>query len=182
MKFSKKYKVAIGLAFIWLAFVVLVLIQITGIKSMFTVYVFSEVKGQVVSGGKPVAGATLERTYDWSWGNQQGRDETKTDANGEFAFPPIKKIMILGSLLPHQPYIKQWILIKVEDKIHEAWEARKQDYALHGEIIIFDNGKPRYYPMDLYCDIQTEPTFQKCGSHGDYYGLASLRSLSQLSQ
>ena len=87
--------------------------------------------------------------------------------------------MILGSLFPHQPYIRQLILIKVEDKIYKAWGARKKDYALNGEITIFDNGKPRYYPMDLYCDIQTEPTFQKCGSYDKYHGIASLRSLSQ---
>jgi hypothetical protein len=169
----KKYKVVIGLVFIGLA-----LILTTKAKSMFTVYVFSEVKGQVVSGGKPIAGATLGRFYDWGWGHKQGQDETKTDANGDFTFPPIKKNMILGSLLPHQPHIRQLILIKIDDKIYKAWGASKWNYALHGEIVEFEGDGSKYYPMDLYCDVQMEPTFQKCGNHGEYHGLALLRHIA----
>ena len=86
--------------------------------------------------------------------------------------------MILGSLLPHEPFIWQEILIKIEDNSYEAWITDKRNYALHGEIVEFEGDHNKYHPMILYCDIQVEPKQQKCG-YRNYYGIASLRSLSQ---
>lgn len=171
MALSNTQKTAIGLALVALA---LALTIGAKSKSMFTVYVFSDVKGQVVDGGKPIVRATIVRSYDWRWGNKKGQDETTTDANGEFAFPPIKKIMLLGSVLPHEPYIEQLITIKVGDKPYKAWSADKRNYALFGEIVEFYSDKKAYKPMDLYCDIEVEPKRQKRG-YSDYYGIAVLK-------
>jgi len=43
---------------------------------------FSAVKGVVLDHGKPVEGATIERSYKWMWNDQVGVDKTVTDAQG----------------------------------------------------------------------------------------------------
>jgi uncharacterized GH25 family protein len=65
---------------------------------MLRLCLFSPVKGVVLHNGQPVAGAVIERSYDWAWKNQKDRDETTTDQNGEFCLPAIYRTMILGSV------------------------------------------------------------------------------------
>jgi hypothetical protein len=144
-----------------------VLILSTKAFGMFEVCLFSPVKGKVVLKGQPVVGAVIERSYDWAWKNQKGRDETKTDQNGEFSFPAIYGTMILGSVLPHEPSINQEILIKVDGKSYGAWYAFKREYAEYGELGGALNGQP----IDLLCDLEKKVT-----NHGEYGGIGELRT------
>jgi len=123
----------------------LALLFSTESMAMFDYYIFSEVRGVVVSNGKPVVGARLERSYSWSWKNRKGQDETVTNDKGEFYFPEITGFAWLG-WLPHEPVIRQNIQIKYEGKSYEAWFYFKRDYDRNGEL----GGKP----LDLYCSLQ----------------------------
>jgi hypothetical protein len=117
---------------------------------MFKVWLFSPVKGHVVLKGKPVAGAVIERSYDWAWKNQKGHDQTTTDQNGEFSLPAIYGTMILGSVFPHEPSINQEILVEFEGKSYGAWYAFKREYTEYGELGGSLNGQP----IDLLCDLE----------------------------
>jgi len=144
---------------------------------MFKVCLFSPVKGKVVLKGQPVVGAVIERSYDWAWKNQKGRDETTTDQNGEFTFPAIYGTMVLGSVLPHDPVIDQTILINHVGKSYQAWRSAKRNYDEYGELSISKslgkgpglNGKP----INLDCNLDAEVTNH--GGVGGYGGIAQLR-------
>ena len=136
---------------------------------MFKVCLFSPVKGKVVLNGQPVVGAVIERSYDWAWKNQKGRDETTTDQHGEFSLPAIYGTMILGKVAPHEPSINQEILIKFDGKSFGAWYTFKRDYAEYGELGGALNGQP----IDLLCDLE-----KKITNHGEYGGIGELGSPS----
>ena len=138
---------------------------------MFKVCLFSPVKGNVVLKGKPVAGAVIERSYDWAWKNQKGHDQTTTDQNGEFSLPAIYGTMILGSVLPHEPFIDQTILIKQDGKIYQAWCTDKRNYEEFGELAGMLKGKP----LNLMCDLEAELKNHDFRTYGQYGGIAELR-------
>ena len=140
---------------------------------MFKVCLFSPVKGKVVLKGQPVVGAVIQRSYDWAWKNQQGRDETTTDQNGEFSLPAIYGTMILGSALPHEPYIDQTVLIYYDEKSYKAWRSSKRTYDEYGELAASGilgglNGKP----ISLLCDL--EMPVKNHGGGGGFGGIAEL--------
>ena len=138
---------------------------------MFKVCLFSPVKGKVVLNGQPVVGATIERSYDWAWKNQKGRDETTTDQNGEFSLPAINGTMVLGSVLPHEPVIEQTINIQYQEKTHEAWYFHKGEYSENGEL----RGKL----LCLLCDLAVEPKKQGEGML-KYFGMAGIHLDAEL--
>lgn len=107
-------------------------------------YLFSEVKGVVVHNGEPVAGAVVEQSYRRD--DEQGRAETKTDAQGQFRFAAVIKQSLLASIRPHQPLIHQSLLIKHEGTTYKAWLYDKLNYAENGEL----DGKP----ISLYCSLE----------------------------
>ena len=117
---------------------------------MGTMVLFSAVQGKVLDRGKPVAGARIERKYKWGWNSQMGTDSTTTDASGEFTVPMIERRSLLGSLLPHEPWIDQTVLIHHDSKTYEAWVSVKRDY---------DNGSEvRGRPFVLTCRLEATPT------------------------
>lgn len=136
------------------------------ISGMFKVCLFSPVKGKVIYKGQPVAGAVIERRYDWAWGNKQGTDQTTTDQNGEFSLPAIHGTMILGQVAPHEPSINQEIFIKADGKSYGAWFSFKRNYEDFGELRGTLNGRP----IDLLCDLEKPVT-----NHGEYGGIAERR-------
>jgi hypothetical protein len=138
----------------------------TNAFGMFKVCLFSPVKGKVVLKGQPVVGAVIERSYDWAWKKQKGRDETTTDQNGEFSLPAIYGTMVLGSVLPHEPVIDQTINIQYQGKTYEAWYFHKGEYSEHGEL----SGRP----LNLLCDLGVEPTKRGQGMV-KYFGIAELK-------
>jgi len=141
----------------------LVLFFFMGVNdAMANMYLFSEVTGVVVKGGKPVHDAEVEQEYRWAWKDEVGVKQVNTDAEGKFHFPTIVKNSFLGSLLPHEPMVRQTILIKHAGNVYKAWMFDKGNYQDNGEL----NGKT----ISLYCDLD-EPMSHK----GDVYGICQLR-------
>lgn len=117
--------------------------------AMAKMVLFSAVQGRVLLAGKPVAGATLERSFHWAWKSEDGSDSTSTNAAGEFSLPVIERSSFLGSLLPHEPVIKQSILIQHGGKSYKAWMSFKRDYDSNSE----NQGKP----IKVTCNLDAEP-------------------------
>lgn len=113
---------------------------------------FSAVQGVVTDHGKPVAGATLERTFKWAWKGETGVDRVQTDAEGRFHFASIWRSSFLGGLLPHEPSVEQEISISAGGKSYTAWQFIRTGYAENGELF----GKP----ISLRCDLASEPRKQ----------------------
>lgn len=122
---------------------------------------FSAVRGTVLQDGKPVSGAAVDREFEWAWKSETGRDGTTTDANGAFALPDITRKSLFGSLLPHEPLVKQTITITHAGKTYKAWVMFKRDYDENGEL----NGKP----IVMTCRLETEPQ-----RRGEVFGICEL--------
>jgi hypothetical protein len=119
---------------------------------------FSAVKGVVLDHGKPVEGATLERTYKWMWKDETGGDNTVTDAQGAFQFPAIWGHSLFGSLLPHEPVVDETILIHHAGQTYKAWMFTRGNYDENGEL--------KGQPISLVCRLEAEMTH-----HGEVYGI-----------
>lgn len=111
---------------------------------------FSAVKGVVLDHGAPVEGAVIERSYKWAWKDQSGSDSSTTDVRGAFSLPAIWGRSLLGSILPHEPYVRQTVLIKYGGKSYEAWLFNKAGYEENDEL----DGRP----IALVCRLEVEPT------------------------
>ena len=122
--------------------------------------IFTAVQGKVLLAGKPVAGAVVEREFRWAWKQETGVDSAQTDMAGQFSLPAIERSSLMGSLLPHEPNIRQTILIKYAGKVHKAWMFDKGNYRPQGEI-----GKP----IVLTCRLETEATHR-----GEVFGICEL--------
>ena len=131
-------------------------------KAMGKMCLFSAVRGVVLDHGKPVAGARIERSYKWAWKDQAGADETTTDAQGVFTLPAIWGRSLLGSILPHEPFVEQTILIQYGGATYNAWMLDKRDYDENGEL----DGRP----ISLLCKLEAEPVH-----HGRVFGICELQ-------
>lgn len=125
-------------------------------------YLFSDVTGVVVHKGVPVANAEVEQEFRWAWKDEVGLAKVKTDANGKFTFPAVIRSSFFGSILPHEPIVRQTILIKHDGKEYKAWMYDKRDYKENAEL----DGKS----ISLYCELE-DPLSHK----GDVYGICQLR-------
>jgi hypothetical protein len=110
----------------------------------------------------PMSGAVVEQDFRWAWKGEEGRAQVKTDSDGKFSFPAINRKSFFGSLLPHEPMIRQTILIRHEGKEYKAWMFDKGNYKKNGEL----QGKP----ISLYCELEA-PLSHK----GEVYGICQLR-------
>lgn len=90
---------------------------------------FSGLAGQVVQGGRPVAGARLIRRWDFAQDRVQGQDEAITDGDGRFSLPPVVHPYRKPRLLAQQFAVSQLIQVRVEGREWEAWVASKLDRA-----------------------------------------------------
>jgi hypothetical protein len=123
---------------------------------------FSEVHGIVLDHGQPIMGADIERSFKSDWRGKNGVDYTRTDKDGKFHFGAVAESSVLAKLVPHQPVISQKILIKLNGKAYEAWLSGKTNYDENGEL----NGKP----INMICDIATEPSYQN-----KFYGICRVK-------
>ena len=123
--------------------------------------IWSAMKGRVLMNGQPAAGAVLKRNFFWHWKSENGSDETKANAAGEFSFPVIERSSFMGGLLPHEPVIEQAIVIEYQSKSYKAWGYFKHDYDY--------NGENRGRPIDVTCHLDAERTM-----HGDVMGLCEF--------
>jgi hypothetical protein len=119
---------------------------------------FSAVKGVVLDHGKPVEGATIERSYKWAWKDQTGGDNPVTYGRGEFVFTAIWGHSFLGSLLPHEPVVDETILIHHDGQTYKAWMFTRGNYTENTEL----DGRA----IVLGCRLEAEVTH-----HGQIYGM-----------
>ena len=129
--------------------------------AMAKMVIWSAMKGRVLMNGQPAAGAVLKRNFFWHWKSENGSDETKTNAAGEFALPAIERSSFLGGLLPHEPVVEQAIVIEYQGKSYKAWGYYKHDYDHDGE----NRGRP----IDVTCRLDAERAM-----HGDVMGLCEF--------
>lgn len=138
------------------------LMTTTEASAMGKLCLFSAVQGVVLSQGQPVSDALVSRQFNWAWGKENGADETRTNAAGEFSLPAIFRNSLTASFLPHQPFIEQTILLKYQNREYKAWLFDKMDYEENSEL----GGKP----ISLRCSLENEPS-RKNG----VYGICELR-------
>ena len=129
--------------------------------AMAKMVIWSAMKGRVLMNGQPAAGAALKRNFFWHWKSENGSDEAKANAAGEFSFPAIERSSLLGGLLPHEPVIEQAIVIEYQGKSYKAWGYFKHDYD--------HNGENRGRPIDVTCHLEAERAM-----HGDVMGLCDF--------
>jgi len=119
---------------------------------------FSAVRGVVLDHGKPVEGARIEQSWEWVWNGKKGQKDVVTDHQGKFEFPAVWYRSLLGSLLPHEPYIVQTILIQHEGETYDAWMVSKRNYR--------ENGEADGHPISIVCRLEADATH-----HGKIYGI-----------
>jgi hypothetical protein len=121
--------------------------------------IFSQVTGTVLDNGKPVAGAVIERQFEWN--NEKLTDTATTGAQGGFSLPPVtRQSSFMDRLLPSEPMVKQTILIKHAGRAYKAWFHFKRNYDDNGEI-----GRP----IQMTCRLEREPE-----RHGEVFGICEL--------
>ncbi|MEO7256101.1 MAG: DUF6795 domain-containing protein [Casimicrobium sp.] len=131
------------------------------VNAMSEVVIFSAVRGVVTSQGKPVVGATLERETRWTWGKETVNDTATSGSDGAFNFPAIKRKMLAGALLPHEPNVFQKIVIQHGGKSYLAWSLNKRNYDDNGELLYFDDNKGMVpyrdiaKPISIQCRLES---------------------------
>lgn len=126
---------------------------------MANMVIFSQVKGTVLENGKPVAGALVERQFEWN--SETVSDSATTGMDGAFSLPAVlRKSSFLDRFLPSEAMVKQTILIKSDGKSYKAWFHFKRNYDDNGEI-----GKP----IHMTCRLEREPE-----RHGEVFGICEL--------
>lgn len=108
----------------------------------------SEVQGQLMLGGLPLADAVIERELRWSWKSETIVDQVKSDSAGMFGLPQVLRTSLSAGLLPHQPNIRQTITAIHEGKKYNLWMHDKGDYKDLSEF----NGKK----VTLNCSVEKE--------------------------
>ena len=112
---------------------------------------FSEVRGEVLLDGKPLAGVeVLQQCAD---GKEWNRT-VLTDDSGKFHFKKITRFSMYPNLwfFPESPiHLAQDIIINYEDSEYDAWLFSKDNYRNNTEL----DGKPFY----LLCDLNNEPHY-----------------------
>ena len=140
---------------------VVVLLGCSQGTAMAKMVIWSAMKGRVLMNGQPAAGAVLVRNFDWQWKDETGSDRAVADASGEFAFPSIERSSLLGSILPHEPVIKQAMTIDYKGVSYKAWNYYKGSYKENSE----NNGQP----INLTCRLEAERT-----AHGGVTGICEF--------
>ena len=129
--------------------------------AMAKMVMWSAMKGRVLMNGQPASGAVLKRNFFWHWKSENGSDETKANAAGEFSFSAIERSSFMGGLLPHEPVVEQSMVIEYQGKSYKAWGYFKHDYD--------HNGENRGRPIDVTCHLEAERAM-----HGDVMGLCDF--------
>jgi len=114
---------------------------------------FSDTRGQVILGGKPVEGATIKRSVVWK--SQKLEDTAVTDKEGNFHFNA-KFTNSLSKFMPVEAVITQNIIIHHNSNEYEGWKTNKRDFEENSEL----NGKV----LNLVCDLSQESTVKEEGA------------------
>lgn len=136
-------------------------------------YLFSEVRGTVLHNGVPVKGAIVQREYHWTWGKEDGKDETVTNERGEFAFPEITRRSLSATFILHQPVVRQHIRITQDGKSYIAWTYTKMDYDKSSETLSM---YAKYSPViTIVCSLDKEPERKVLGPAKDIFGVCEIK-------
>ncbi len=84
--------------------------------------------------GKPLSGAVISQSGDWSWTQEEFTQEAKTDSEGGFILPPIIAHTILASVLPAQIIILQTIRIEYGGTTYNGFMYEKTNYDKFSEL------------------------------------------------
>jgi hypothetical protein len=84
--------------------------------------VFSEVTGVVLLDGKPAAGATVRRHFEY---RDKRSDETMTNDEGRFALPALHE-RSLARLLPAEFVVAQAIIVEYQGQQYRIWSNTKR--------------------------------------------------------
>jgi hypothetical protein len=108
------------------------------------VCLFSAMSGTITLDGKPVVNARLVRT-----GDRDGPkvDETVTDENGYFEFPPMYERTIT-KFLPQEFVASQKIMVHYQNQEYEMWSAVKRKPE--------ENVESRGKPLVVKCELNSE--------------------------
>ena len=96
--------------------------------------IFSELHGQVLASGAPVAGATVDRSWNWGLTDEKGSDRTVTDSEGQFRLPVVSRRAGLKGLLPHEPFVEQTIRVTHAGQTLDVWMHDRRNYRAGGEL------------------------------------------------
>ena len=132
-------------------------------RVMAAMVIFSAVDGAITNNGVPVAGARVEREFLWSMKRETGTDSTVTDTRGHFSLPVITRRSLMA-VFPHEPMVRQSIVIHFGDASYKAWMYFKRNYDDNGEL-----GRP----IRLSCRLETEPA-KRPASYDSVFGVCDL--------
>lgn len=108
------------------------------------VCLFSGISGVITLDGAPVANARLVRTADRDGAKT---DETTTDENGAFSFPPMYERTIT-KYLPQEFVASQKIMLYDSGKEYKIWESVKREPV--------ENTESRGKPLVVGCELNSE--------------------------
>ena len=109
-------------------------IALSGCTDMSSKVIFSELHGQVLAAGAPVAGASVDRSWNWGLTDEKGSDRTITDADGQFRLPEVSRSAGLKGLLPHEPFVEQTIRVTHAGETLDVWMHDRRNYRAGGEL------------------------------------------------
>jgi hypothetical protein len=115
-----------------------------GVTDIGQVCLFSGMTGTITMDGKPVANARLIRMADRDGPKE---DETITDEQGRFAFPPMFERTIT-KFLPMQFSALQRIHVEYKEQRYEIWRSVKMSKE--------ENSESRGNPIVVTCDLNSE--------------------------
>lgn len=147
-------------------------VGVSEVRTMGRMCLFSAVQGVVTEGGKPVAGAWVERRFAWAWKHSSGVERARADDAGRFHFDAVWGRSLLGALLPHEPAVEQSIWIEHAGRRYPAWQFTRANYDEQSELF----GRP----IELACDLGLQPrTYVLEHDHVQHhiYGLCVIKGI-----
>ncbi len=124
----------------------------------------SEINGELFLNGKGLQNVSIERELKWSWTSEIFQDRTTTKDNGTFSFPKVSRRSLSGSLLPHEPGIRQTITLNYEGRKFKLWLHTKSSY----EDLYEFKGKK----VILECRLENQ---ERRDEEFDFYGICKIK-------
>ncbi len=122
---------------------------------------FSALEGQVLQNGRPLAGATLVREWDFPENKVQGRDETMTDSNGQFRLAVVLHPYRRSRFFPQQPVVAQLIRVSHSGTEWRVWGGSKTNLQAGTEADSdFIEGTSPNLPIRVVIDLDSPRAYR----------------------
>ncbi len=118
-----------------------------GLTNIGKLCIFSAISGVITLNGQPVANAKVIRTASKERDHQ---DETTTDENGHFAFPPMYERSI-AKYLPMEFVASQEIMVEYKNKSYKLWSGVKWKPE--------ENAESRGKPLVVQCQLEIDDKY-----------------------